>query len=124
MPKKPVIELPPIDLGDETIGQRIARIRKDKGLTQQELAERIGTARSLVSDYERGRLRMYDEMVARFAMALETTTDDIIGFNQEKEKETVSLRYTKRIKRLEKLPEHKIKNILNMLDAMIQSNEN
>ncbi len=123
MPHKPANKLPPIDLGVETIGQRIARLRKEKGYTQHELAEKIGTARGVISDYERGRIRLYDEMVARFALALETNTDDIIGFKQEKPKETVSLRYIKRIKRLDKLPEHKVKTILNMLDTMIQANE-
>ena len=40
----------------ETVGQRLARLRKERGWTQVELAERIGIIQSLISDYERDRL--------------------------------------------------------------------
>lgn len=85
----------------------------------------MGSSRSLVSDYETGRIRLYDEMVARFAKALKTTTDDIIGYNLDKEetKETTSLRFSKRIKDIENLPEHKIKIILKTLDDLIKANK-
>lgn len=56
---------------EETTGQRIARIRKERGYTQNELAERIGTIQALVSDYERDKLRLNAEMAVRFAIALE-----------------------------------------------------
>jgi transcriptional regulator with XRE-family HTH domain len=51
-----------LELGEETTGQRIARIRKERGYTQNELAERIGTIQALVSDYERDKLRLNAEM--------------------------------------------------------------
>ena len=122
MPKKPI--LPPLDLGDETIGQRISRLRKEKGLSQKELADIIGISRSLISDYEIGRIRLYDEMVAHFAKALRTTTDNIIGYYRDNEaKDIISLRFTKRIKEIETLPEHKIKMILKMIDDSIKANK-
>lgn len=124
MPKKPVIQLPPIDLGEETIGKRIARLRKEKGFTQKELAEKIGTSHSIVSDYEIGRIRLYDEMVARFSIALEVSSDELLGLKQTtKNKEDISLKYSKRIKKIEKLPDYKIRNILRTLDDMIKANE-
>ncbi len=43
MPRKSSLKLPALDLSEETVGQRIARIRKERGYTQIELAERIGT---------------------------------------------------------------------------------
>lgn len=82
MPHKRKIELPPIDLGTESIGDRLKRFRNIKELTQQELADKIGIVRALVSDYERGRLRLYDEMVARFSVALDVSADVIIGLKK------------------------------------------
>ncbi len=36
----------------ESIGARIARLRRDKGLTQAELAQALGVSQPVVSDYE------------------------------------------------------------------------
>jgi transcriptional regulator with XRE-family HTH domain len=78
MPKK-TRKLPPIDLGDEELGERIARLRRDKGLTQVELADKIGIIQPVLSDYERGRLRLYAEMVARVGVALDVSADELLG---------------------------------------------
>jgi transcriptional regulator with XRE-family HTH domain len=59
-----------MDLGDETIGQRIARIRKLRELKQAELAETIGITYHLICDYENGDCRIHDAMLARIAGVL------------------------------------------------------
>ncbi|MBM4258227.1 MAG: helix-turn-helix transcriptional regulator [Deltaproteobacteria bacterium] len=41
-------------------GQRVAQLRKERGLTQQELAERLGISQPVVSDYECGALRLHE----------------------------------------------------------------
>jgi transcriptional regulator with XRE-family HTH domain len=79
MPARPKYNLPFIDFGNETIGQRIARIRNNKKISQQKLAEKIGITRELVSGYERGKVRIFGDMVARFAIALEVSADEILG---------------------------------------------
>jgi transcriptional regulator with XRE-family HTH domain len=68
-----------LELGDESVGERIPRVRKERGYTQNELAERIGTIQALVSDYERYKLRLNAEMAVRFAIALEVSTDELLG---------------------------------------------
>ena len=79
MPRKSRLKLPPLDLGDETFGQRLARLRKRRGYTQVELAEKIGIIQELVSSYERDKLRLHAELVIRFARALDVSTDELIG---------------------------------------------
>lgn len=77
------LKIPPLRFGeDATLGERIARIRKARGYTQQELADRIGIIQVLVSDYERGKLRLTAEMAVRFARALEVTTDELLAMTQ------------------------------------------
>ena len=39
---------------EETLGARIARLRKEEGMTQLELAERMGVTDKAVSKWERG----------------------------------------------------------------------
>jgi DNA-binding XRE family transcriptional regulator len=48
MPRKSKLKLPALRLGEVSVGQRIARIRKERGYTQNELAERIGSIQALV----------------------------------------------------------------------------
>jgi transcriptional regulator with XRE-family HTH domain len=121
MPRKSTLKLPPIDLGNEAIGQRIARLRKERGCSQQVLAKKMGIVRILVSDYERGRIRPHPEMVARFALAFGITTDELIGLKKSKENvKKPNLAIQKRMKKIEELPPAKQRVILQTIDAFIK----
>jgi len=123
MPRVPKKTLPALVEGGETIGQRIARFRKLKGMTQQELADAIGIERILISDYERSRIRLYDELVAHFAKALHVSSDELLGLVKlDTDSEAPSLRLMKRVAEIEKLPEIKKKAILKTLDDLIRAN--
>jgi transcriptional regulator with XRE-family HTH domain len=112
-------------LGEESIGQRIARLRKERGYTQAGLANKIGIIQHLVSDYEKGKLRLYDAMVSRFALALNVSSDEILGLkNGQKDTIRPSLKIIRRMKALEALPPNKQRTILDSLDLMIQSARN
>jgi transcriptional regulator with XRE-family HTH domain len=106
----------------ETVGQRLARLRKERGWTQVELAERLGIIQSLISDYERDRLRLNPAMVVRFAAALEITTDELL---QPKAAQTVlrrkpSLRVLRRLERIESLPQHQQNTLLKTIDGFLK----
>jgi transcriptional regulator with XRE-family HTH domain len=124
MPRVPKQALPPLAHSEETIGQRIAQYRKLRGLTQRQLADRIGIVQNLVSDYENGKLRLYDEMVARFATALRVSSDEILGLSKEDElSSTLSLRFVKRLSVIETFPEAQKKRILRNLDDAIAASK-
>jgi transcriptional regulator with XRE-family HTH domain len=121
MPRKSKLKLPPIDLGEETIGQRIARLRKERGYSQQALAQKMGIVRVLVSDYEKGRLRPHPEIVARFALAFGVTTDEIIGLKRsDSESHKPNLAIQKRMRQIEQLPSAKKRVILQTIDGFIK----
>lgn len=123
MPRLSTLELPPIDLGDQTPGQRIAHLRKQRGLTQVELAEQMGLTQGLLSAYERGRLRIHAEMVARFALALGVTTDELIGLKvngRKKQEPQLSLRLIRRMQKIEALPPSKQKALLQTIDSFLK----
>ena len=106
----------------ETVGQRLARLRKERGWTQVELAERIGIIQSLISDYERDRLRMNPDMVLRFAAALEITTDELLQPNGGKPplRHRPSLRVLRRLEKIEKLPPHQQSTLLKTIDTFLK----
>ena len=126
MPQKPKAPLKPLPFkSSETIGERIARIRKHRGLSQSELAEKIGIEKTLVSDYERGKIRMYDELVIRFALALRVSSDELLGIkNQAQHSPAVSLRLMRRLATIDKFPESTKKHIIRLLDESIAANSN
>jgi len=124
MPRKRTINLPPINLGEETTGERLARYRKENGLTQEQLAVKIGTIQAVISAYEKNKIQLSSEMVARFAKALGVSCDKIIGYKSNgKDHSDISLKFIKRIKRLEILPLKKQKVILRLLDSLISDAE-
>lgn len=56
----------------EQLARLVIRKRMQLGLTQQELAERMGTSRSVVSQLEEGRHRFNFATMSRFAKTLDT----------------------------------------------------
>lgn len=62
-----------------TIGESIKAARKKAGLTQKQLAERLGASFTLVSQYERGTRNPKPETLSRIATALGTTLEAIYG---------------------------------------------
>jgi transcriptional regulator with XRE-family HTH domain len=69
--------------GSAEIGERIARLRKERGITQVEMAERLGLSQPVVSDYERGALRIHGELIARLAKILRVSADEILGLQKD-----------------------------------------
>ena len=81
-----------------------------------------GVQAILAPDYEMGKLRLYDEMVARFAPALNVRADEILVLkNRQKDGPKHCLKIMRRMKALEGLPPNKQRTILDSLDLMIQS---
>ena len=130
MPRKSKLKLPVLELGEETTGHRIARIRKERGYTQNELAERIGTIQALVSDYERDKLRLNAEMAVRFAIALEVSTDELLGLlsmtsngkmQTKNAAKKTSRRVLRRLEKIQSLPPHQQTVLLKTIDTFIKA---
>jgi len=120
MPRKSRLKLPALKLGSETFGQRLARIRQERGLTQVELAKKVGIIQVLISDYEHDKLRMHAEMVVRFSMALGVSTDELLGVERDRGKgERLSRRVAQRMHKIEQLPEGDQRALLKTIDAFI-----
>ncbi|AEW97418.1 MULTISPECIES: helix-turn-helix domain-containing protein [Streptomycetaceae] len=64
---------------DEHTGARLARYRKQRGLTQQGLAMRAHISKSLLSKVEAGHKPASPALIAACARALSVTTSDLLG---------------------------------------------
>ena len=120
MPPKTRLKLPPLPKSKESLGKRLARIRKEKGFTQVELAERMGLIQALVSDYERDKLRPHAEMVVRFSLALAVSSDEILGLKTPtKIAATPGRRILRRLEKIEKLPKRDQDALIRTIDAFL-----
>ena len=62
-----------------TIGDNIRRLRKSKGLTQVQLAEKLGTIQKVITDYETGKTKPPSERLPVLAKFFGVTIDELIG---------------------------------------------
>ncbi|MBT8364702.1 MAG: helix-turn-helix domain-containing protein [Deltaproteobacteria bacterium] len=112
---------PPLMIGDGTFGQRLCRIRKEKGYTQVQLAEKLGIIQVLISDYERDKLRPYNEMIVRFARALDVSSDELLGLRLSKKKgNDPSLKLIRWMQKTEDLPLSQQKVLLRTIDTFLK----
>jgi transcriptional regulator with XRE-family HTH domain len=122
MPKKSTLKLPPIDFGSEGLGKRLARIRKERGFTQVQLAEQIGIIQSLVSDYETDRLKLSAEMAVRFALALGVTTDELLYSSVKRTPgKAPNRKVLRRLEQIESLPRRKQEALIMTIDQFLSS---
>ena len=124
MARKSKLKLRPLNTGKETFGCRLARLRKAKGFTKVELAEKMDIIKMLVSDYELDKLRPYHDEVALFAQALDVFADELLGLKPSKIKGNgPTLKILRRMKKIEDLPATKQKFFLKTIDSLIKAAE-
>lgn len=59
--------------------QVLKELRKEKKLTQKELAAKIGIKQNSYSDWETGKNEPNLENIVKLAQLLDTTTDNLLG---------------------------------------------
>jgi transcriptional regulator with XRE-family HTH domain len=123
MPQPPKNKPKPLPQTETSLGKRIARLRKLRGFSQEALAEKMGISRKQITDYETDRVHLNDEMIIRFALTLKVPTDELLGLKAlHPAEDQPTLRLTRRIRELTRLPEAKKRAILKTLDDLIRAN--
>lgn len=67
----------PAAIGGESLGERLHRLRKLRGLTQGELAARLGVSKPTVWAWEQGRARPIEDRLEAIAAALGVTSAEL-----------------------------------------------
>lgn len=62
-----------------TTGNKIKLLREQRGLTQYDLAAKIGVSQARISHYETGRRGLSIELAASIAAALGVGVDDLLS---------------------------------------------
>ncbi len=104
-----------------TLGQRIARLRRDKGMTQAELAQKLAVSQPVVSDYENDVIRLPADTVVRIAAILDASVDELLGLKAPRRDSNglKNRRLYRRLQEIEKLPRRDQEALLRTIEAFI-----
>lgn len=104
----------------EPLGERLARLRKERGLTQVELAEMLGTVQPVVSDYERGLLRLNAEVIIQLSKIFGVSADELLGIESAKQQRPVkNRRLLRKVQELESLPRRDQEAVIRTINAFL-----
>lgn len=107
---------------------KLQEVRKKKGLTQQGLAELMGTTQANIARYEKGERKPKLETIRKYAEKLDVNFNELISFEDgmslwiaEKKDFPMSNKEQRLIEAYRTAPEHIQEAVLKLLDLDIQS---
>lgn len=102
-----------------SFGKKIQEARKKRGLSQNEVAKKLGTQAPVIGRYERDEAKPSVEAAAKLASLLGVSLDFLVG-NSEME---VDARTLNRVLELQKLPEEARERIFYFIDMSIRDSK-
>jgi len=105
----------------QALGLRIAGLRKDLELTQQQLAELLGVSQQMVASYEVGRRRVPISLLPTLARVLATSMEGLIGEDSRRSgKRGPASKLQQQLDQVSQLPRAQQKFVSQMLDTVLQ----
>ncbi|MEM5299647.1 helix-turn-helix domain-containing protein [Burkholderia sp. JPY481] len=103
------------------LGERMARFRKERSITQAQIAQTLGLTQQTYQSYEVGRRRLPVSLLPAIARALSVSLDDLFGEseNAARSKRGPAPKWQKQIETIAQLPKAKQQFIAQMLDAVL-----
>ena len=104
------------------LGQRIAQLRRERGWTQQELAEKLGVAQQTLAHYEVARIRMPASTLPLLATLFMTPVDTLVGHAQHAQrtgKRGPISKWQQQIEAIAQLPKAQQRFVSQMLDTVL-----
>ena len=107
---------------EESFGQRLARLRRLRGLTQRALASESGVSQRMIAYYETHDATAPGDAVASLARALKVPMDELLGLKpsaSEAPSSTAELHLWRKFRDVQSLPDRKRRAVLRMVDEFL-----
>lgn len=103
------------------LGRKIAERRRELGLTQVEVAERLHVSQQAVQGFEKGRRRVPVSTLPLLAQLLDVSVEELIGTASVRpaKKRGPAPKLQRQLEEIQRLPRAKQKFVIEMLDAVI-----
>lgn len=106
----------------QALGQRIAERRKALGITQVQLAEKLGVAQQTMAHYEGGTLRVAVALLPTLAHTLDLSLEELVGSEakaDKKAKRGPAPKIQQQLERVSTLPKPDQRAVMRVLDSML-----
>jgi len=102
------------------LGQRIAVLRKELGMTQTQLADVVTVSQQYIQAFEAGRRKVPSSMLPTLAQLFGISVDELIGMKLKSVKRGPTPKLQRQVEQISLLPRTKQRFVMDMLDAVIQ----
>ena len=105
-----------------SFGERLAQIRKSKGITQKELGERIGVSQRIMNHYEKKAEYPPTQKLIELTRALDKGVNELLGITNNGGNDTlkdIKPGLARKLRQASWLPPREIKALSTFIDALI-----
>lgn len=100
------------------IGSKISELRKAKKWSQEDLAQKVGSSRVMIGNYERNSNTPSIDIILKIAKVFDVSVDYLVG---EGQLSTYDKEVLKRIEDIEHLPEEDKNHLFYVIDNLIKA---
>jgi transcriptional regulator with XRE-family HTH domain len=106
------------------VGERLFKTRRARGLSQEELGEKVNLSKRMIAHYESAEGDPTIETLKKLADALNVTISYLTGESVQKViKEEISPKLRRHLETLQKLPPKDQKTVMRMVDGLAAAND-
>ena len=107
------------------VGQRLAALRQSKGLTQKQLAAKVGVSQQDIAYWERQAPAPRGDVLPALAKVLEVSIDELMGVRQPKARKTAPRGKLNRLfEAASQLPRRQQQKIVELLEPFVAVHSN
>ena len=101
------------------LGSRIAQLRKEQNLTQQQFADALRVNQQVVASYEIGRRRVPVSTLPALAHVLGVSIEALIGEEDKPAKRGPAPKLQRHLERISALPKPKQRAVMEVIEAVL-----
>ena len=107
----------------QKLGERIAALRYERGLTQVQLADALGYSQQQVLSFEKGRRRVPVSALPELSWVLGVSVEELLGADSQPAKRGPTPKLQRQLEQLSQLPRSQQRFVSQMLDTVLQQAE-
>jgi transcriptional regulator with XRE-family HTH domain len=109
---------------EESVGERIAKLRVERGYSQRDLAKETGISHRMIAYYEKQAQHPPTHVMPVLAKALGVSIDQLFGLEKIKsDNKNKDMRLWRRFSQIEKLDAKEKRQVIQLLDTFIEKEQ-